>query len=152
MPISTPLPPDPRLRVASDTLAFAYAAKVREAVPTLGDDTLDDYRRTAEGYGVRIIVGDLTGDEFARLCDEEIAARHVSARVVEARVSLARNAAALDDLDAAVRLIQAELGQTEGDIAAAFFDDARTARWTSADHADRVTILMAYVAFEETFA
>ncbi|KTS30909.1 hypothetical protein NS228_05910 [Methylobacterium indicum] len=61
-------------------------------------------------------------------------------------------AARHDDLDAAVRLIQAELGQTEGDIAAAFFDDVRTERWAVADHAERVTILQAYVAFEETFA
>ena len=83
MPISNPLPPDPRQRVASETL--------------------------------------------------DAAARH-------------------DDLDAAVRLIQADLGQTEGDIAAAFFDDARTERWAIADHAERMTILQAYVAFEETFA
>jgi hypothetical protein len=83
MPISDPLPPDPRQRVASDTI---------------------------------------------------------------------KTAAALDDLDAAVRLIQAELGQTEGDIAAAFFSDEGADAWAGADRAERARILEDYVAFEGAFA
>lgn len=60
-------------------------------------------------------------------------------------------AAAHDDLTAAVRLVQDEIGQTEGDIAGLFFDDTREALWASADRAGRIRILRDYVAFEWTF-
>lgn len=85
-----------------EQLATAYAAQVREAIPTVSDELLDDWRRAAEGYSERAIVGDLTGDELAQLCDEELAGRraHVPHIDAAARARAERNArlAVLDDL------------------------------------------------------
>ncbi len=65
------------MRVRDQALELAYVNKLRAELDTLDTGVLDDYRRLAETYGDRIIIGDLSGDELARLCDEEIAARHV---------------------------------------------------------------------------
>ncbi|AWN47184.1 hypothetical protein DK419_13370 [Methylobacterium terrae] len=67
-----------------EQIATAYAAQVREAIPTVSDELLDDWRRAAESYGARVIVGDLPGDELARLCDEELAGRRVSIPHIDA--------------------------------------------------------------------
>ncbi len=59
--------------------ALKYVNLVRAGIGAQTSERLDEWRRWAEGFGEKVILADLTGDELAQLCDEELAGRHAEA-------------------------------------------------------------------------
>jgi hypothetical protein len=58
---------------------LAYVNKLRASIHTLSSDRVDDYRRMGEASGADIVLGDMTGDELADLCEDELAGRCAAA-------------------------------------------------------------------------